>query len=245
MLLRGLFVALSSLAASSAQAQWQQLPGRAADIGIGARDAAWAIGVESVEGGHPIFRWTGRDWERVPGGAVRLDVDPQGRPWVINAAGEILRLDGTGWRRLPGLARDIGIGASGAVWAIGVNAAPGGYAIYRWTGSDWDLVSGGGVRIDVDARGTPWIVNDRGEVLRRRSNGEWDLLPGSGTAVTIASNGTAWLLGTDRVPGGFSIHRWTGRAWQPVPGGAVALSAGQVPWLVDSEGNVFRWDARR
>lgn len=245
MALRCLFALFIAIVTPLAQAQWQQMPGRATDIGVGSRGEAWVIGIESVEGGRPIFRWKGNDWERVPGGAVRLDVDPQGRPWVINSAGEIHRLDSRGWQRLPGFARDIGIGANGAVWVIGVTPAPGGYAIYRWNGKDWVLVSGGAVRIDVDPRGAPWVVSDRGDVMRRASNGKWERLPGSGTAVTIGSNSTAWLLGTDPVPGGYSIHRWTSGNWQRVPGGAVALSAGQVPWLVNADGDVYRWDRRR
>jgi hypothetical protein len=240
-LLAVLFAALASVA----QAQWQPLPGRATDIGVGPNGAAWVIGIESVDGGRPIYRWDGNDWDRVAGGAVRLDIDPQGQPWVVNSAGEILRRDRGGWTRLPGLARDIGIGANGVVWVVGVTPVTGGFSVHRWNGRDWDRVPGGALRIDVDPRGRPWVVNDRGEILRLDRESRWERLPGSGTAVTIGADGTAWLLGTDRVDGGHSIHWWTGSGWERVPGGAVALSAGQVPWLVNSSGNVFRWDGRR
>ena len=63
-----------------------------------------------------------------------------------------------------GLARDVGIGANGAVWIIGTNKVPGGYDIYRWTGSAWQNIPGGGVRIDVDPQGNPWIVQDAGQI---------------------------------------------------------------------------------
>jgi hypothetical protein len=236
-----LFAALSSFA----HAQWQQMPGRGTDIGVGARGDVWVLGTDRVNGGFSIHRWRDADWERIDGGAVRIDVDPQGRPWVVNTAGDILRREGADWRRLPGRARDIGIGANGAVWVVGVDPAPGGYALYRWKGEDWDLVPGGAVRIDIGPAGEPWAVNDRGEVLRGTYDGRWERLPGSGSAVTVDGTGNAWLLGTDRVDGGRSVHRWTGSGWERLPGGAVALSAGRDLWLVNSEGNIYRWDPRR
>lgn len=244
MKVRLLFGLLLALASSFALAQWRQLPGLGTDIGVGPRGQVWLVGIERVDGGSPVYRWNGRDWSRVEGGAVRVAVDPQGRPWVVNAAGEVLRFERGSWQRLPGLLSDIGIGANGAVWAVGVERVEGGHPIYRWNGRDWDLVPGGAVRIDVDPRGNPWIVNDRGDVLRRVGGRDWERLPGSGTDVTVDSRGTAWLLGADRVDGGFSIQRWTGRDWQRMPGGAVAISAGQDVWLVNEQGGIFRQEGR-
>lgn len=242
---RLLFTVLLSLWSAVVLAQWQLLPGLATDIGVGARGDAWVLGIDQVAGGHSIYRWAGNDWQIVPGGAVRIDVDPQGNPWVVNSDNQILRLGSGGWQQLPGLARDIGIGANGAVWVVGITPTAGGFTLHRWDGRNWSVVPGGAVRIDVDPRGNPWVVNDRGEILRRTPNGVWQRLPGSATAVTVATDGTAWALGSDRVPGGFSVQRWSGQRWRRVDGGAVALSAGPVPWLVNSDQQVFRWDRRR
>ncbi len=239
-----LFLAVAlSLAASTAGAQWRLLPGLATDVGVGPRGNAWVIGIEHVPGGFPIYRWAGSDWQIVIGGAVRIDVDPAGHPWVINADNAIFRWRGGEWERLPGLARDVGIGANGAVWVVGITPTEGGFTIHRWNGNDWDLVPGGAVRIDVDPRGVPWVVNDRTQIFRLASNG-WEQLPGQATAVTISSDGTAWALGTDRVAGGYSVQRWTGKGWRRVSGGGVALSAGPVPWLVNADNRIFRWQGR-
>jgi hypothetical protein len=243
--LRPLLLLFLVMAAPMVQAQWTKLPGQASDIGVGSRGEAWALGVERVDGGNPIFRWRQSDWERVDGGAVRLDVDPQGRPWVVNAAGEILRRDRRDWQRLPGRGRDIGIGANGDVWLVGVESVPGGGPIFRWNGNDWEPMPGGAVRIDVDPRGIPWVVNDRGEVLRFGRDRQWERLPGSGVDLTIGSDGSAWLLGTDRVAGGHSVHRWNGRDWERVDGGGVAVSAGREAWLVNDAGEIFRSSGSR
>ena len=237
--------ALFSLCSTVVLAQWQLMPGLATDIGVGARGDAWAVGIDQVDGGHSIYRWTGNAWQIVPGGAVRIDVDPQGTPWVVNRDGHILRAGAGGWQRLPGLARDIGIGANGSVWAIGVTPTAGGFTIHRWNGGNWDLIPGGAVRIDVEPSGNPWVVNDAGDILRRTPSGEWQRFPGSATAVTVATDGTVWVLGTDPVPGGFSIQRWTGQNWRRVNGGALALSAGATPWLVNSNNQIYRWSGKR
>ena len=232
---------LLSFCCTVASAQWELLPGLATDVGVGARADAMVVGVDQVEGGHSLYRWIGSDWQLVPGGAMRLDVDPQGNPWVVNSAGQILRAGASGWQQLPGLASDIGIGANGSVWVIGVTPTPGGFTIHRWNGREWDLVPGGAVRIDVDPRGNPWVVNDAGNILRRTPAGQWQQLPGSATDVTVATNGTAWILGNNRVAGGYTIHRWSGDSWRRVNGGGVAISAGPIPWLINADGQIYRW----
>ncbi len=240
----GVLAVVLTLLSAGVQAQWDLMPGKGIDIGVGAGGETWVVGVDRVAGGGSIHRWTGNDWQNVPGGALRIDVDARGTPWVVNSEGRIYRRDGSGWQLMPGLARDIGVGGNGAVWVIGVNAAPGGYEIHRWKGRQWERVSGGAVRIDVDPKGNPWVVNDRGDILRL-DRGSWQHLPGSATAITVASDGTAWVLGTDRVPGGYSVHRWTGNEWRRVEGGAVSLSAGRVPWLVNDNGQIYRWRQNR
>ncbi|HZA96563.1 MAG TPA: tectonin domain-containing protein, partial [Burkholderiaceae bacterium] len=91
----------------------------------------------------------------------------------------------------------------------------------------------------------PWVVNDAGDILRRTPGGQWQRLPGRATAVTVATDGTAWILGTNRLPGGYSIHRWSGDRWRRVNGGGVAISAGPMSWLVNSDNQIFRWRGKR
>src|SRR4029453_18961475 len=51
------------------------------------------------------------------------------------------------WELLPGLATDIGVGARGDAMVVGVDQVEGGHSLYRWIGSDWQIVPGGAVRI--------------------------------------------------------------------------------------------------
>ena len=105
---------------------WQRLPGRASAISVGAFGSVWSLGVAHVTGGFGIYHWDPRTWtwSAIPGGAVRLAVDPDGKPWIVNDAGNILHWDGTAWHQLPGVARDIAIDESGTVWMVSGVASP-------------------------------------------------------------------------------------------------------------------------
>lgn len=142
---------------------WQGMPGTAKDIEIGRDGSVWIIGTNSVPGGYGIYRWTGSTWQNVAGGAVRIAVDNNGNPWVVNSNGHIFQRVNENWQLRPGLAKDIAIGHDNSVWVIGMNPVPGGYGIYRWTGSTWQNIDGGAVRVAVNNSGAPWVVNDPGQ----------------------------------------------------------------------------------
>jgi hypothetical protein len=86
----------------------------------------WSFSNTTVSGGYfTIQRWTGSTWTSVSGAAVRIAVDPVGKPWVVNSQ-NIYGWSGSSWIAVPGAATDVGIGANGDVWAIGVAAVSGG-----------------------------------------------------------------------------------------------------------------------
>jgi hypothetical protein len=223
---------------------WEMVRGTASDIGIGEDGTAWMIGTEATRGGFGIFRWTGTDWSGVDGGAIRIDVDGRGNPWIVNSDGYIFRRARNRWEQLPGGATDIGVGADGSAWVVGTNAAKGGYGIYRFNGNDWSPVDGGAVRIDVDARGNPWIVNSDG-IIFRRARDRWEQLPGSARDISVTDDETAWIIGTEATQGGYSIYRWNGRDWSRVDGGGMQISVGGGRvWLVNSSGYVYNRSRR-
>ncbi len=76
----------------------------------------------------------------------------------------------TSWKQQPGSGKRIAIGADGSIWALGTNPAVGGYGVWRWNGSAWLPVEGGGVEIAVDPKGNPWVVSDNGTVWKRQGD---------------------------------------------------------------------------
>lgn len=207
-----------------AQKLWWKFPGLARDTAEG-----WVIGTNVTEGGYGIYRWDGVDWQRMPGGAVRIG-GTYGNPYVVNDRNEIYQWNGYNWHKFPGRALDVGEG-----WVIGMNAVEGGYGIYRWNGLHWQQMPGGAVRIG-GTYSNPYVVNDH-NVIYYWSNNTWLELPGLASDV-----GDGWIIGTNEVKGGYGIYRWSGSNWQRMPGGAVAIGGtSSNPYVVNDRRIIYQW----
>jgi hypothetical protein len=231
-------------------ARWLQLPGAGNDIGAGGGKVC-VIGTNRSGDGYGIYRWNGRTsgdaWDKLPGGGTNIAVDGKGNPWVTTDRDGIYRWNGAAWEQLPGAARDIGIGG-GKVYVIGNNQAPGGFGIYRWngspTGNAWDRVPGGAVRIAVDRNGSPWVVNDQGNIYLW-ANGRFEPVPGKANDIGCGGD-EVYVVGYNSVPGGYGIYRYAGlvggRPWESIPGGAVRIAADDKgkPWVVNDAGKIYR-----
>ncbi len=159
--------------------KWHQLPGGARDIGIGANNAVWVIGTNPEVGGYGIYRFNhgSQNWDKIPGSAVRIDVDPQGNAWVVTSGNAIFRYNGSGFVQMPGAATDIGIGANGTVYVVGTDGRP-----YLWNGSNWVQKDGVLASISVDPAGKPYGVNPGYQIFAASV--------GSGGAYTPPANPT-------------------------------------------------------
>lgn len=72
--------------------RWHRAPGRATDLSDG-----WVLGTDRRNGGYGIYRWNGRDWQRMPGAGVDIGGSFQ-NPWVVNERGERFVWSGYQWR---------------------------------------------------------------------------------------------------------------------------------------------------
>lgn len=133
-------------------------------------------------------------------------------------------------------ATDIDVGKNGDVWIIGTNPVPGGFGIFKRTGSSWTQVGGGAVRIAVGDDGDPWVVNDTGTIYHR-ANGSWVEIPGAKARdIDIADHRTldkVWIV-DDRG----DVRIWSGGAraqWIPVGENAnaerLAVDLAGTPWI--------------
>ncbi|WP_437763192.1 tectonin domain-containing protein [Sorangium sp. So ce764] len=143
---------------------WYQVYGDIRDVGRSAvGDHMWAIGGGGDgRGNFNIYRWEGQaGWVQKPGVAARIDVDPDGVPWVVNAYNAIYRWNGADWNQIPGGATDIGIGAERSVWVVGNDGT-----LFWWNSRDWDRRGGRLAQVSVDEGGNPWGVDPAGSLLR-------------------------------------------------------------------------------
>jgi Tectonin domain len=74
---------------------WYHVPGKAKDIGAGGGQV-WVIGNDPTPNGDYVFLLTGdphnsnaNPWTKMGGGGTQIAVDDKGRPWVVNAQGDI------------------------------------------------------------------------------------------------------------------------------------------------------------
>lgn len=219
--------------------QWQLMDGKASDVGVGADGSVWIIGTNVVAGGgFDIWKRNATGWTNIPGGAVRIAVDPHGNAWIVNSSQTIFRYDGTKWLVVNGAARDVGVGANGTVWVIGNNPEPGGYAIYRSTdqGANWTKIPGSAMRISVDPSGNAWVVNNRNNVFKYDGN-QFNTMPGQATDIGVGADGAIWVIGTDS-----GIYRWDGSNWSRRTGGATQIAAGPngIVWVVNAGGDIYK-----
>ena len=140
-----------------------QVSGKARDIAVGANGRVWILGNTAVSGGYSSYRRKADNsgWgDPIPGGGVRISVDPSGNAWFVNDEQKIYKHNGSSFELRSGSARDISIGGDGSIWIIGNGSSSGGYTIHECVSNEWFRTTGSGVRISA-GDGTPWITNKR------------------------------------------------------------------------------------
>lgn len=219
---------------------WQRLNGSAYDIGVGANGDVWVIGTDFEPGGFGIYNIGGTSGFSVNGGAIRIDVDPDGNPWIINDEDNIYRWINGDWQRLPGEALDVGIGADGSVWVASYEG------VYLWDGQDWIDFGGAGSRIDVGPDGRPWVIGFSDRIYTLVDN-QWQRLPGAAGDIGVGADGSVWVVAPQELSSdGFeerrNIYRWNGTAWDRVPGDAIDISVGAdgMPWVTNLFADIYR-----
>ena len=168
------------------------------------------------------------------------------------------------WKALPGCAKDIGVGMNGDIWKIGCDERHGGYGVWNLICNkckfknkcikfksgiqdedyllfldhehdcDWHRVEGAGLRIDVDPKGNPWIINESNEI-HHYDGLDWHLIPGfNATDISVSNEGVVFATGTD-----YSIRRLICPrlgTWQILSGSATNVSVGpySLPFVIHS-----------
>jgi Tectonin domain/Papain family cysteine protease len=219
-------IEVASLTPAS-EAVWEQLPGSATDISVGANGDVWAVGTTPVPGGFNIERWNASTWtwNQVVGGAVHIAVGSDGNPWIVTSSGDIYHLVG-GWQHYPGAARDIAVASDGTPWIVGKSSVltnqlaarvassranfaapppgpvlnPDDGGIYRWIYNGWQQIPGGANRITVSGI-YPWVVSSSGAIIQR-----WGIdllqrpLPSSATDIGCTNDSiprNCWIVGIE------------------------------------------------
>ncbi|KZS41232.1 hypothetical protein AWE51_22775 [Aquimarina aggregata] len=167
---------------------WSFIRGNVQDAGAG-------LGVSITETNSQISSKNNNsinnNFSRLGGTALKVDVDNQGRTWVVNAGNQIYRRDGGNWTRIPGNAVDIGCsGTSGSIYRVDSNGR-----IFFYNNNSWSQTSGGGAtRVDVDKQGRAWVVTNNNTLYRYNpSNNTWTNMRQNVNDVGCGTDGSVWI----------------------------------------------------
>lgn len=181
---------------------WTQLPGAGwQDTAAGVDGSLWAIGKDGS-----IQYLSKGVWTKIDGAAVRIAVDRDGNPWVVNAAGNLYQRAGGAWRqRAPGgSAKDLGVGSDGSVWITDANQ------LIRRLDTHTDsftTVEGRATQISVGPDGRPWVTNEAGGIFERVGSA-WVQRPGCAKDIAVGADASVWVIGCNSAGDGNSIHRY-------------------------------------
>jgi hypothetical protein len=149
---------------------WQQKPGLATDIGIGADGSIYAVSttVYSTTGGFTILKWNGTAWDTMTDcSGTRIAVDQHGTPWVTNKSNIVYQYSGSVlWNPINAVqANDIGIGSNGAVYISAWDTGVYGYnpPVYQFNGTSFTQVNNVfGTALSVGPTGAIWWLDISG-----------------------------------------------------------------------------------
>jgi len=143
--------------------KWVQVAGNARDVGVGADGSVWIVGTKAMEGGFVVSKWDNDEesWEEMEFGAVRIAVDGEGNPWMVNDEHKIVAYIEEELHEYGEETLDVGVGGDGSIWAITSEKG-----IVRLEDEGWVEVGSNAIGIAATSEGTPWIVNVNGQVAR-------------------------------------------------------------------------------
>jgi PASTA domain len=227
---------------------WKQLPGGdVVDISVGANGDTWIVGGGYAAGhGYLVHKWDAANHKWLTysdGRGVRIDVAPDGTPWIVTEAGSVYRREGGAWVELPTEnAIDIAIGPLGEIWALADVGVQAGHEVIFWDGRAFQIQNGSGKRLDVHPNGTPYVVGDDG-TLWRGVPGGFEQVPGEAiNDISIGVGQHMWVTAGSKGSGGYSIRAWNGSVWELSTGEglSIAVHPDGLPWVTASGGSVWR-----
>jgi hypothetical protein len=158
-----------------------------------------AVRITAGPGGNPwvvnsrneIWRWTGSEWNQLPGAATDIGGNGSGAVWVIGMDSAPYRWDASGeaWVKGSGAGVSIAVGPDGNPWMTNsINS------IWKYDGSAWVKLPGGGTDVAVANDGTAYVVGTGGSVFKMAAGSStWVAVPGATGVRRIAAGSSSFV----------------------------------------------------
>jgi hypothetical protein len=149
------------------QRRWDPVPGpRAFDIGAGAgtgsNSGVWIIAEPKQGDNYSLYKWTGSNWSKASGAALRVDVDRYGNPWVVDAGGKVWRFANNRWENFMSMpAVDVSVLDGPKIITV-----PGELLTYNSASKKWERFNVAKASAVADRSGQFWYLNARKEIFR-------------------------------------------------------------------------------
>jgi hypothetical protein len=215
------------------------------EIGVGGNEHVWvAAGFDTT-----MRKFVEPDsWIRTPplpdGEQISsIAVEPGGVAFVTTANRRIfvIATPAGPWNHLPGCSNGLAFDqVSGALWSLGCSRYGGGWRVQYYNSNPPVDTIGGGVYIDVDNTGRPWVTTSDGNIHYKNTaapdKGAWTQLRGSAYEVAVADPSMPWVIArSDR-----KLNQWTA-GWDlmsPFRGEDIDLQTNGTAWATDAAGNI-------
>lgn len=146
-------------------------------------------------------RWIGVRNEK---GFSALAIDPVGRPLVVDMERNLERLVNGKWEFMSARVQSVSVGANGEIFVTGGKSRADGYSMKKLVDDDrgWEKVSGAAVKVVVDPKGRPWVLNNKGELYRyqlisawqSQQASNWLRLAGRASDIAVGSDGSVYAV---------------------------------------------------
>jgi peptidoglycan hydrolase-like protein with peptidoglycan-binding domain len=160
---------------------------------------------------------------------------------------------GLSWQSFDSTSFDIDVD-DGPTWqhiyVTATPAVPGGYTVWRLENNWWSILEGQGALRIASNGGTPWIVQDDGDIFQWNwGTLSWSQRPGCAIDVAVGGDNSVWVIGCNQGVAGNRIYKWNGNSWDADFNdvGGVRITVGprapggeHHPWVVRSDGHVIR-----